>query len=216
MRPAPLLVCLLAAAACRGTIPERNAAPSQASAALLIGCKMILPSGETRSGELSINFDAVGESGAKAYRLPLKAGETYLYAIEPGVYRLKPTRSPLGLSRADMTVLINGRTYHLPFPRDIRRRHAYDIRPGHIVSMGIVEVAVMPAPPEQAPMIHVRFDDAVPVRRALVQSVIHDMMDPLRPIEVRDNLVAWSQALQNSLLDLLSKEAPSPAVTPSR
>lgn len=201
-----LLSGLLLAAACRGTVPERNAPPEQAISAIVLGCKMILPSGETRAGELFVNFESEGGRRAEVYRLPLQGGEHYLYLIEPGIYRLAPTRSHLGFYQEEMKVVIEGRTYQLPFPRDLLRQHAYEIRPAKIISMGIVEARVMPALPGQQPTIRVRLDDSPQARRTVVQNTIRDMMDPRRTKEVRESAIAWSRALQNSLMDLLSEE----------
>ena len=201
-----LLAGILLAAACRGTVPERNAPPEQAISAILIGCKTILPSGETRNGQITVNFESESGRQAEVYRLPLSGGENYLYLIEPGVYRLAPTRSQFGLYQPTMNVVIEGRTYSLPFPRDLLRQHAYEIKPGKITSLGSLEATVMPALPGQNPTIRVRLDDSPQTRRNVVQSKIRDMMDPRKPSEVRESSIAWSRALQNSLADLLTEE----------
>jgi hypothetical protein len=201
-----VLIPLLLAAACRGTVPERNAPPEQAISALMIGCRMILPSGETRNGEMFVNFESEGGRQAEVYRIPLKGGENYLYLIEPGIYRLTPTRGIFGGYHQEMRVVIEGRTYTIPFPRDLLRQHAYEIRPAKIVSIGIIEAKVMQALPGQKPTMRVRLDDSVQARRTVVQSTIRDMMDPRRASEVRESAIAWSRALQNSLMDLLSED----------
>lgn len=216
MRRPLLLAGLLLAAACRGTVPERNAPPEQAISAILIGCKLILPSGETRNGRLAINFESEGGRQAETYRLPLSGGENYLYLVEPGVYRIAPTRSMLGSFQADMTVVIEGRAYVLPFPRDLLRQHAYEIRPGKITSMGVVEAKVNPALPGQKPSIKVRLDDSTQARRNVVQSLIRDMMDPRRPVEARESALAWTRALQNSLMELLAEEDPRQLYKPAQ
>lgn len=201
-----LPLALLALAGCSGTVPERNAPPEQAISAIMLGCKLVLPSGETRNGSLALNFESEGGRQAEVYRVPLKGGENYLYLVEPGVYRLTPTRSVFGFYQKDMKVVIEGRTYRLPFPREILRQHAYDIKPSKIVSLGIVEAKVQNALPGQAAQIRVRLDDSVQARRNVVQSTIRDMMDPRRASDVRESAIAWTRALQNSLMDLLAEE----------
>lgn len=216
MKRAALLAGILLAAACRGTVPERNAPPEQAISAILIGCKTVLPSGETRNGRIVVNFESEGGRQAEVYRLPVKSGENYLYLIEPGTYRIAPTRSIFGFYQPIMNVVIEGRTYSLPFPRDLLRQHAYEIKPGKITSMGTLEATVMPALPGQKPTIRVRLDDSPQARRNVVQSTIRDMMDPRKSTEVRESALAWSRALQISLMDLLAEEEQRPLYKPAR
>ncbi|MCM2304679.1 MAG: hypothetical protein NDJ72_08245 [Elusimicrobia bacterium] len=216
MKRAALLAGILLAAACRGTVPERNAPPEQAISAILIGCKTVLPSGETRNGRIVVNFESEGGRQAEVYRLPVKSGENYLYLIEPGTYRIAPTRSIFGFYQPIMNVVIEGRTYSLPFPRDLLRQHAYEIKPGKITSMGSLEATVMPALPGQKPTIRVRLDDSPQARRNVVQSTIRDMMDPRKSTDVRESALAWSRALQISLMDLLAEEEQRPLYKPAR
>lgn len=216
MRNPLLFTGILLVAACRGTVPERNAPPEQAISAILIGCKTILPSGETRNGRIFVNFESEGGRQGEVYRLPLAGGENYLYLIEPGIYRLTPTRSIFGFYHSAMNVVIEGRTYTLPFPRDLLRQHSYEIKPGKITSLGSIEAKVMPALPGQKPMIRVRLDDSPQARRNVVQSTIHDMMDPRKTTEVRESALAWSRSLQNSLIELLAEEEQRPLYKPAQ
>jgi len=216
MRRLLLALLVSASAACRGTTPERNAPPEQAISAILINCKTILPSGETRNGRVTVNFESEGGRQAEVYRLGLNGGENYLYLIEPGIYRLAPTRSIFGFYQPTMHVVIEGRTYSLPFPRDLLRQHAYEIKPGKITSMGTLEAKVLPALPGQKPTIRVRLDDGLQARRNVVQSAIRDMMDPRKSIEVREGALAWSRALQISLMDLLAEEEQRPLYKPAK
>lgn len=206
MRRLLLAAAVLALAACRGAVPERNAPPEQAISAILINSKTILPAGETRNGRVTINFESEGGRQAEVYRLPLQSGENYLFLLEPGIYRIAPTRSIFGFYQMTLKVHIEGRTYTLPFPRDLLRQHAYEIKPGKITSMGTLEAKVMQALPGQKPTIRVRLDDSPQARRAAVQSAIRDMMDPRKPLEVRESALAWSRALQNSLMEMLAED----------
>lgn len=203
-----------AAAACAGVVPPRNAPPEQAIAAILLGSRFILPTGDTRNGALELGFESEGGRQAEVYRLPLRGGEYYLYLIEPGNYRIAPTRSLLGGYKADMIVTVEGRRYRLPFPRDLLRQSAYKIRPSKIISLGIVEARVLPALPGQKATARVRLDDSVQARRAVVQELIRDMMDPRESLEARESAIAWSRALQNNLMELLAEEDPRPVYKP--
>ena len=211
-----ILAAILIVAACRGTVPERNAPPVQAISAILIGCKTILPSGETRNGRVVINFESDGGRQAEVYRLPLKSAENHLYLIEPGTYHIAPTRSIFGFYRPLLSAKIEGRTYTLPFPRDLLRQHAYEIKPGKITAMGSIVATVMPALPGHKPTIRVRLDDSRQARRDVVQNSIRDMMDPRKSTEVRESALAWSRALQNSLMALLAEEEPRQLYKPAR
>lgn len=211
-----LFLAVLGLAACRGTVPDRNAPPEQAISAILIGCHTFLPSGETRNSRLFVNFESEGGRQGEIYRLPLSGGENYLYLVEPGVYRIGPTRSLFGSFQAELSVVIEGRTYRLPFPRELLRQHSYEIRPGKIVSMGSIEATVMPALPGQKPTIRVRLDDSTQARRTVVQNAIRDMMDPRKPTEVRESALAWTRSLQVSLMDLLAEEERRQLYKPAR
>jgi hypothetical protein len=210
MKKAILLAAALGLAACRGTVPGRDAPPEQGISAIVIGARMILPSGETRNGSMAVNFETGGGSRAEVYRLPVQGGENFLYLVEPGTYRLAPTRSLFGFYQPTMTVVIEGRKYRLPFPRDIQRLDAYAIKPSKIL-----EARVMPALPGRKPEIRVRLDDDVMSRRKVVQDTIRAMMDPTRSLDARENAMSWSRALQNALMDILSEEERRPLYTPA-
>lgn len=202
------LVVVAAVGACSGTVPERNAPPEQAISAVLIGLRLILPSGETRNGRTTINFESEGGRQAEVYKLPLTAEESALYLVEPGVYRLAPTRTLFGAFNPNMKVLIEDREYILPFPRELLRMSNYQIKPSYILPIGVLEARVMPALPGHAPQVRVRLDDGVIARRKLIQDTIREMMDPRLSVGERESAIAWSRALQRSLMDLLSEPAP--------
>lgn len=207
MRKVLLLAAAMAAlSACRGTVPERNAPPEQAISAILIGSRFLLPSGQTNDALTHVNFESEGGRRAEVYRLPVSGGENFLYLVEPGVYRIAPTRSLFGLYQETMKVVIDGRTYRLPFPRDLLRQPPYSVKPSKIVAMGVLEARVLPALPGQRPQIKVRLDDSVEARRKVVQETVRDMMDPRRTSETQESAISWSHALQNSLMEVLSEE----------
>jgi hypothetical protein len=210
------LAAAAALAACQGTVPERNKAPEQAIAAILIGTRFSLPTGETRGGETVINFESEGGRQAEVYRLPIGGGETYLYLVEPGVYRIMPARSLFGFHQSVMKARIEGRTYRIPFPRDLLRLPAYQVKPSRILALGILEYKVQAALPGQPSRIAVRLDDSVEARRKIVQETIRDMMDPRKSSEVRESAISWTRSLQNSLLDLLAEEERRPTFKPAQ
>ena len=203
----PLLAATLALSACRGTVPDRDGPPVHEIAAILIGGRMILPSGETRDAATVVNFETDGAAQAEVYRLPIRGGETFLYRVEPGSYRLAPTRSLFGFYQPTIEVVVEGRSYRIPFPRQILRLDPFQVRPAKIATLGILEARVLPALPGRPPEISVRMDDSVDARRAVVQDAIHAMMDMSRPVEARESAISWSRALQNSLMEILAEDA---------
>jgi hypothetical protein len=215
MKKAIWLAAALGLAACRGTVPDRDAPPEQKISAIVIGVRLILPSGETRNGYTAVNFETDGGSSAEVYRLPVKGGENFLFLVEPGTYRFAPTRSLFGFYQPMMTVVIEGRKYRVPFPREIQRLNAYTVKPSKILSLGILEARVMPALPGRKPEVRVRLDDSVLARRKIVQDTIREMMDPTSSSDARDSAISWSRALQNSLMDILSEEDRRPLYTPA-
>ncbi len=214
-RSLPLLPILLLLA-CSGTVPERNGPPEQAIAAILIGTRYVLPTGETRNGRMSLNFESEGGRQAEIYRLPLNGGgENFLYLLEPGTYRIMPTRSSFGFHQMTLKAVIEGRAYRIPFPRELLRLPAYDVKPSRILPLGILEYKIQAALPGQGSRIAVRLDDSVEARRKIVQEVIRDMMDPRRATDVRESAIAWTRSLQNSLLELLAEEEKRPNYKPA-
>lgn len=197
-------------AGCSGTVPRLRGTPAQGMAAVLVGGRFLLPTGETSGGRLHVNLEGEGGRRAEVYRLPIRPREVLLYQIEPGKYRLAPTRGLLGFHQPMLKVRVEDRVFRIPFPRDILRHDAYDIQPKKIVSIGIFEATVEPALPGRRPTLKVRLDDSIEARRAVVQSVIHEMMDPNVPTANRESAIAWARALQNTLMTLVSETERAP------
>jgi hypothetical protein len=210
MKQALLLASIVALTACRGTVPPRDAPPEQKISAILVGGRMILPTGESRHASLYVNFESEGGEAGEVYRLPIKGGENFLYLVEPGTYRILPTRSLIGYYQETMKISIEGRTYRIPFPRELLRLDPYKIKPTKIVTLGVIEARVYPALPGRKPEVRVRLDDSAATRRQVVQSMIREMMDPSRGLDARASAISWSRALQNSLLEILSEEDKAP------
>lgn len=205
MKAAGLLLALgLCLQGCRGTVPSPSDRTAQGLAAVLIGGRVILPSGETKSGTMVLNLEGVSQGGGQKinYRLPINLKRPVLFQIEPGVYHLSPTRSALGFSREALDIRVEKTDYRAPFPKDILRRQAMTIKPGKIVSLGILEARLISPLPGQDPTVKIRLDDDAPARRKLVEEAIKTMMDPSAPQDERDHAVNWSRALQNSLIEL--------------
>jgi len=209
-RAVPAAVAVLILCACSGTVPERDAPPERGFAAILIGGRMILPSGESRDGVAPIDFETKnGGADAETYELPIPAADVAFYRVEPGVYGLAPTRNFFGTSRSLMTVRIADREYTTAFPRELMRP-SFDAKPRKVVVVGVLETTVLPALPGQKPQVRVRLDDSPTARRELVQSMIRTMMDPNQSNTARDNAVAWSHALQEQLQAVLAEETRRP------
>jgi hypothetical protein len=211
MKRGSLLAAALALAACRGSVPDKDAPPEQQISAIALGGRMILPTGETRRAYTFVNFESDGGGrNAEVYRLPVAGGENSLFLVEPGTYRLAPTRSIFGFYQPTMKVVIEGRAYKLPFPRELLRLDPYNVKPTKIVTLGILEAKVFPALPGRPPEIRVRLDDSAAARRSVVQSIIREMMDPTRGLEARESAISWTRGLQNSLMEILAEEERRP------
>jgi hypothetical protein len=211
----PLLPALaLALGACRGTVPELNGPPEGGISAVLISCRMFLPTGEVRDGSVALNLE--GELGnGETYRLPIEPQRALLYDVEPGVYRLGPTRSLFGFHQEQLKIKIEGKTYYAPFPRDIMRKAPIDIRPTHLYALGILEVHVQRFPGRTAEA-RVTLDDSANARRSLVQNVIRTMMDPKAKNDDRRSAVAWTRALESQLSDIVTESQRGPAYRPGQ
>lgn len=199
----------LACLACRGTAPGVNGRPEDGVASVIIAGKIILPDGEAKSGGITINLEGDGE-GADSYRLKVLPRQAQLFQVEPGTYRLSPTRSLLGTHQASLKIRIEGRTYRVPFPREILRANAVTIKPRKIAALGVLEARLSKALPGRPARIDLRLDDSVDARRNLVEGLIRSMMDPDVSVEKRENAISWIRALDQSLLDLLSESERKP------
>ena len=209
-RPILIGAAALALAGCLATVPKQGGIPEQGIAAIIVAGRFLTPAGETRSGSLHIDLDGEGGKWAEIYQLPILPHQSLLYQIEPGSYHLSPTRNIFGLAQPMLKVQIAGRSYRIPFPREIWRRAALDIRPKKVVSIGVFEVLLQQPLPGQPPMVKVTLDDSLTSRRQIVQDIIHEMMDPAVATEKRDSAVAWSRALQNTLMELFSENERAP------
>lgn len=203
-------------AGCAGRVPPAGGVPIPGMAGVLIGGRFILPTGETRNGRMYVNLEGEGGRLAENYRIPINAKESALYQLEPGMYRVTPTRNTFGFYGKTVKVRIEGRTYTAPFPRELLRLGAVDAKPRKILTLGVLEAKLDAALPGQRPILRLRLDDSITARRNLVQEVIREMMDPNASLETREAAIAWSRALENNLMDLLSESERHPLYKKAR
>lgn len=196
---------------CRGTAPARSADPASGWSAVLLRGRLILPSGEIRDGGLSINL----ESNEAAYRLGAAPRETIFYAVKPGTYRVSPTRAVFGIVQAKLTVYFNDHTYKVPFPDELLHHGEIVVKPGEIVSLGILEARLARPSPDVPTEISVALIDDPDTRRELVQQMIQKIMDPKISPDARDNLVGWSMALEQALVNIQGSPNAATAIEPS-
>lgn len=195
---------------CMGTVPTLNGEPEQGISSVIIGGRVITPLGETRSAKLWINLETDGGRDAEVYRLPVRPQEALLYQVEPGVYHVAPTRNLLGWSQPVLKITVEGRAYKVPFPRELLRKGSLDIKPTKIVPIGVLDVVVEKALPGRPPIVRMSLDDSVDARRGLVQQLIRAMMDPNAPADMRRSAIAWTRALDQTLVEVLAEPPREP------
>jgi len=206
----PAVACLLAAA-CAGTTPTLGHPPERGLSSVLIGGRVTLPTGETRDAMTWINLEGEGDhANGEVYRLAVKPGEPRLYQVEPDSYHLAPTRNVFGGQQDQLTVSVEGRTYHAPFPRGIERKAVVVVKPSKIMALGIMEVRLERALPGKSAGVKVWLYDSTAARRKLLEDTIHSMMDPDAPSAYRNNAIQWTQALDQSLVELTEEPARTP------
>jgi hypothetical protein len=205
---AVLLPLLLLASACRGSKPVRFGESKFGFSAVILRGRIITPTGEIKEGRMSLNLES---ESADNYRLNFEPGETTVLRVEPDIYRLHPTRSIFGRVQRQLTVVIAGRAFRVPFPRSILRREQVDLRPTKVAAIGILEAKLMPIQKGKPPKIVVRLIDDIDTKRELLEEVIEKMMDPRVSVSIRSASVSWTRAIEDSLIDLqgLGNEEPA-------
>ncbi|MBI5239713.1 MAG: hypothetical protein HY926_04515 [Elusimicrobia bacterium] len=202
----PLLTAAaLCAAACAGNAPMKDTKPDEGYAAVIYGARFMTPAGETKSGLFRFNMEGAGGRSAVIYRMTVRPAETVLHVVEPDFYRLSVTRNILGFPQPILKVRIAGRTYRMPFPRDVLRKAPLNVKGKKVYPMGVFEVRLQQALPGQTPQVKIFLEDSVQTRRTIVQDVIHQMMDPRIQPSQRDITIGWARALQTKLLELLAE-----------
>ncbi len=202
-------------AGCAGTIPRRDYGPDSGLSAVILGGKIILPAGESREGSIAINLEGDGGRQASTYRLPLEVGRAKLFLIEPGDYRLLPTRSIFGFRRDSISVELEGRTLSVPFSREILRRPAMTIRSKKAHSLGVLVIKINTALPGQPASITASLDDGPAARRSAVQEIIREMMDPNSTVEERETAILWAKPLDDILSAIMAEPERRPTFKPS-
>lgn len=203
---APIVLLL----GCQGSTPPRNTTPTAVSnAAVLLRAKLSLPSGEIRSGYIDIDI----ESDANDYRLRALPGTT-LYVIEPGAYHFSPARGLFGSVKNELVINFNGRSKPITFPLSLLRHDSFDVKPHHIVSIGILEARLENVSGSLEPEVSFRLVDDPTTRKSLVEDMIHKMMDKNLDPDTRDTAVVWSRALEESLVELQEVQDASPSYKP--
>jgi hypothetical protein len=206
-----LLACAgILASGCRAGTPVFDEGPEHRYAAVVIGSRIVLPTGETNTGGLMLDLEGEGGREANSYRLEIPAGRSMLYPVEPGIYRLTPTRSIFGWHQSQMRITADDFVYKTPFPPQIMRKSAIDLRPKKVISLGIIEARFVADPVKKEARIVVRIDESVAARREAVQQIIHDMASAETPAEERDRDFAWAGSLEDCLIGLQAENEQKP------
>ena len=189
-------------AACRGTLPVAQDEPHPGMAAVIIGGLFQDPNGPTSRGETVVGLE--GRDGL-VYRLRVEAGRTFLYQIQPGVYHLTSVRTIFGSPEKFLTANIDGQPYQTPFPLELANAGEFKAKPGRILVLGVLKVALSSALPGRGPLLSVSLDDYVADKRTMVQNLIQSMMNPAVSSELRQNTQAWLNPLQSILITLAAQ-----------
>ncbi|MBI5243890.1 MAG: hypothetical protein HY922_09460 [Elusimicrobia bacterium] len=208
------LICLaaLTCSGCRGTAPRYYGEATRGFSAVLVRSRILAPTGETNDGAAALNLES--EDGDERYRLNLQPGQTSLFRVEPGIYRLVATRSFFGSPQPRVRVRIQGRSYLVDFPRDVMRMEAIQIKSDKIIPLGVLEIRLIAAERGERPKVVLRFDRGIAARRSLVEDVIAKLMDIKTPLRIRNKAITWTRALEQALVKIQGEEERPPAFKP--
>lgn len=182
---------------CRGTVPTLYGRPEAGISAVLIGAKFLTPTGEAQYGRAAINL----ESDSETYRLEVPSGAALLFTLEPGSYRVLPTRGLFGMAQEKLTVSVEGEPYQVPFPSEIMRKEAVQIQLKKVVALGLLEVRVLVERQKgERGRVYVTLDDSAQAKRRVVEDIIQSMMDENTPKARREAAVQWTRQLEEALV----------------
>ena len=194
-------------AACQGSVPSLHGTGKSGYGAIIVRGQATTPSGETRRARMALGF----ESDQMRYLIPFTPGHATMYVIEPGRYRVTPARGPFGISLDTLDVVVEGRSLSAPFPRDILRLDEIEVKPRHVVPIGILKVDVARKTGERRVHVRATLDTSKDSRRRLVEEKVQQMLDPRVDSDERDTAVSWNSAIDQALLDVQSAPDLHPA-----
>lgn len=201
MRIAILSSAMALLCACQGRVPIHSGGTDAGRSAVLVGGRVVLPSGPVQEGRIAINLESE-LSPPEIYRLIIDPASPTLYRMEPGDYRLRPTRNLFGRRLETVTFRLKGKT-HLPrFPASLQHRKPFEFKTGEVVALGIVDIRISRAMEGGQPYVSVSLDDSLAARREITQQAIRRLGDPRAPASVRNYLFSWSNALEKSLMEM--------------
>lgn len=198
LRLIPIVVLL---GACQGSVPIHSGGPDAGMGAVLAAGRIFLPSGPIRSGKIAVNLES-DSNPPQIYRLIISPERPTLYRIEPGVYRLRPTRNLFGAGLETLTVRLGGQTYLPRFPASLEHRRPFQIKTGEVLALGVMEARLSRSLEGGSPYVSLSLDDSLLSRRRITEQVIRDMMEPSAPAAVKNYIISWAGALQKSLVEM--------------
>jgi hypothetical protein len=201
---AGMTMMMIVLSGCGGTAPSTRADSSQESSGVLIQGRLIMPSGEIREGGMVVNL----ESEDHQYQMAIAPRQTSLYFVKPGTYRIAPPRGVFGNAEATWTVQFSDQKYSGTFPDALSRHAEYVVRPGKIVSLGIVEARLSKTGEHEKPILSGTLIEDVDSKRELVQDSIRKMGDPKLSATERETAINSSMALQEALVELQGSVKP--------
>lgn len=194
-------------AACQGSVPSLHGGGKGGYGAIIVRGRATTPSGETYRARLSLGF----ESDEMHYVIPFTPGHATMYIVEPGKYRITPLRGPFGIPLDTLDVVVEGRSLSAPFPRNILRLDEIEVRPRHVVPIGVLNVNVVRQPGQRRLRVEADLDTSKDKRRRLVEEKVQQMLDPRVDSDERDTAVNWNTALDEALLTVQSAPDLRPA-----
>ncbi len=192
----------LGLAACRGSVPIAGEEPQQGLAAVVIGAQFAAAGSPTNDGKTAV---ALKSADGRTYRLYLSAGQTVLYQMDPGLYRLAPVPEPFGAPGRFLHARIDGRDYQTPFPQEFVNSQPINAKAGRIAVLGLLKIKLSAPLPGRGPFLSADLANFAEDKRALVQNLISRMMDPTAPASVRQNALAWLNPLEKALMSLAAQ-----------
>ncbi len=208
------VVCLfltLLLSACAGTSPRTTADISPNRGAVVIAARINTPDGRAYTGGIHLTLQGIGGESLETYNFYLPARRTVLYQIAAGTYRIEAPKNFFGITRETLPIVADGKKYFPNFPESLSQLKPFVLKPEKTIVIGELDISVTPGTKESPRSVSIEFKQGAKDKRKLLAQIIHQMLDPEIPEDIKKSEQSWLNSIQQALIAVNQKtEIPTP------